>query len=432
MKNNLKGNKGITLIALVITIIVLLILAGVAISMLAGDNGILKQAENARKNTEEQSTLEKIKLAATAALTNEEYKIANKEALTNELKAYFNNITEENVKSDDLGYMVTIDGVSCKILNNGEIRSSTELENLRGKKVEKKTVLIDINGEEITIPAEFKIKEDSPNQVNEGIVVVAPDESEFVWVPVTDVNTMYGTDSNGKKLGKIYDFTSTGYKARYWKEEDGVMSYAEGYGEPKILTDTTSGDAVENDTTKGIGLLKSIVGLKETDGDILTQWEERLQNEFDEMIDSVIKNGGFYVGRYETSLRTGNITQSIAKPSNGIATESSAKANTWYGFYRKSKEYSGKNGLDKTVGSSMIWGSQYDQMMIWMQKSGIDVTSNDPSKLKGAEVNQTYIPGNDGDKDVLNNIYDLLGTLYQYTMEAYSTHNRISRRRRCY
>ena len=41
-------NKGITLIALVITIIVLLILAGVSIAMLTGENGILMQAQNAK------------------------------------------------------------------------------------------------------------------------------------------------------------------------------------------------------------------------------------------------------------------------------------------------------------------------------------------------------------------------------------------------
>ena len=43
----LKNQKGITLIALVITIIVLLILAGVSIAMLTGNNGILTQATNA-------------------------------------------------------------------------------------------------------------------------------------------------------------------------------------------------------------------------------------------------------------------------------------------------------------------------------------------------------------------------------------------------
>ena len=44
--------KGITLIALVVTIVVLLILAGVSISMLTGENGIITQANNAKKQTE--------------------------------------------------------------------------------------------------------------------------------------------------------------------------------------------------------------------------------------------------------------------------------------------------------------------------------------------------------------------------------------------
>ena len=47
-----KKQKGITLIALVITIIVLLILAGVSISMLTGENGILNQASKAAEMTE--------------------------------------------------------------------------------------------------------------------------------------------------------------------------------------------------------------------------------------------------------------------------------------------------------------------------------------------------------------------------------------------
>ena len=52
MKTN---EKGITLIALVITIIVLLILAGVSISMLTGDNGIITQAQRAKELTEASS-----------------------------------------------------------------------------------------------------------------------------------------------------------------------------------------------------------------------------------------------------------------------------------------------------------------------------------------------------------------------------------------
>ena len=63
MKNVLKSTKGITLIALVITIIVLLILAGVSIAMLTGENGILTQAQRAKNETENAAKQEEMDLA---------------------------------------------------------------------------------------------------------------------------------------------------------------------------------------------------------------------------------------------------------------------------------------------------------------------------------------------------------------------------------
>ena len=61
--NNLKlKRKGITLIALVITIVVLLILAGVSIAMLTGNNGILTQAQRAKKETEHSQKVEEDRL----------------------------------------------------------------------------------------------------------------------------------------------------------------------------------------------------------------------------------------------------------------------------------------------------------------------------------------------------------------------------------
>ena len=72
--NNLffKNNSGITLIALVITIIVLLILAGVSIAMLTGQNGILTQAQNASEQTEVGAEKEAISLAYIGATANKE------------------------------------------------------------------------------------------------------------------------------------------------------------------------------------------------------------------------------------------------------------------------------------------------------------------------------------------------------------------------
>ena len=66
----MRNNKGITLIALVITIIVLLILAGVSIAMLTGDNGILTQAGNAKTETAQAEAEEAVKLAVNEILAN--------------------------------------------------------------------------------------------------------------------------------------------------------------------------------------------------------------------------------------------------------------------------------------------------------------------------------------------------------------------------
>ena len=63
--------KGITLIALVVTIVILLILAGVSIAMLTGNNGILSQAQNAKNKTEEAERNEKLDLLKQEELINE-------------------------------------------------------------------------------------------------------------------------------------------------------------------------------------------------------------------------------------------------------------------------------------------------------------------------------------------------------------------------
>ena len=66
----LKNNKGITLIALVITIIVLLILAGVSIAMLTGENGILTQSTRAKSDTAEAEVADKINMALNGEFAN--------------------------------------------------------------------------------------------------------------------------------------------------------------------------------------------------------------------------------------------------------------------------------------------------------------------------------------------------------------------------
>ena len=85
------NNKGITLIALVITIIVLLILAGVSIAMLTGQNGVLTRATDAKEDTAVAEAVERINMELNAAyalvlsgdITGEEFTAEN----INEIKA---------------------------------------------------------------------------------------------------------------------------------------------------------------------------------------------------------------------------------------------------------------------------------------------------------------------------------------------------------
>ena len=80
-------NRGITLIALVVTIIVLIILAGISISMLTGQNGILNRAVEAKEKTQVANEKEAVNMAAMEALTEGKGTIT-KEILTKTMKSY--------------------------------------------------------------------------------------------------------------------------------------------------------------------------------------------------------------------------------------------------------------------------------------------------------------------------------------------------------
>ena len=82
MKNG-RTNQGITLVALVITIIVLLILAGVTIAMLIGENGILNQANQAKTENEIKAVEEKARLLVNYARSLDETAKLTKENLEN-------------------------------------------------------------------------------------------------------------------------------------------------------------------------------------------------------------------------------------------------------------------------------------------------------------------------------------------------------------
>lgn len=131
MKKILKSVKGITLIALVITIIVILILSGVVINMITDEEGILNKVVSAKENREESSTVEKIKLAMTAATINDDYKI-NKNNLKTELEKYFK--TNDVYEYEDGTFLIIVEGKRYKVSNDGNIvKSNYKLEKVKSE-----------------------------------------------------------------------------------------------------------------------------------------------------------------------------------------------------------------------------------------------------------------------------------------------------------
>lgn len=108
-----KEKKGITLIALVITIIVLLILAGISISMLTGQNGILNRAQEAKEKTEDAVLEEKIKLAmAEAQIGDNEYQKLDITNLTEALNKQFEGRNLQISDNGDGSYIISLDNNS--------------------------------------------------------------------------------------------------------------------------------------------------------------------------------------------------------------------------------------------------------------------------------------------------------------------------------
>ena len=241
--------------------------------------------------------------------------------------------------------------------------------------------------------------EDKKEEVNDNNKDTArTTRNQFVWVPVANPSEMYGTDKDGKKWGKLYNFSANGITAKNWTEQDSVIS----------ITATSGGssfrepDIIDADSSNSVTI-------------------SQLETEFNNMIESVKKYGGFYIGRYET----GNLSQekaSIIKNNSDIGNQ------TWYTMYKKAKGIA----VNNNVTSSMIWGSQWDATMRWMYNSGNEekkkytYDSTGKGNYSGTNGNQPIATGSI-EAYAVNNIYDMAGNVSDWTIEANDTNYRVSR-----
>ena len=197
-----KQQKGITLIALVVTIIILLILAGVSIAMLTGNNGVLTQAKSAKENTRVGEVQEKVKLAAQAALTDNLGNGIEKEKFQEELNNMFTQGEQVSLEYDETNkkYTVTVDKYEVEVSNMGAVGEAKEAtiqakltltyKNTEQKAGENVAKVVDKN---VPIPTNFYYVGGTKDT---GVVISdnSADEkqgvdsnlsgNQFVWVPV--------------------------------------------------------------------------------------------------------------------------------------------------------------------------------------------------------------------------------------------------------
>ena len=325
-------------------------------------------------------------------------------------------------------------------------------------------VEIDASGDKVPVPNGYVgSKATGENEIDTGFVIYELNEGEskdtveindtnkdeaqktrnqYVWVPVEDTSKFYGTDANGKKWGKIYNFTTstmsdstfdeeTGTYANNWSETNGVMSISSStsYREPDVLK---SGDTPYY-------LKKNKVS-----EDNMLDFLLRQQTDFNNMIESVEKYGGFYIGRYETG-DLGKEEAVVRKGNTNIYNQ------TWYTMYEKCKDLRGNNLNVKT---GMIWGNQWDRTLMWLMECNAKNSETgkskeeviDDSKSWGNYRNATFtytnssggtstknggsstrIPTGSAEYTKANNIYDLAGNVMDWTMETRSTSSRVFR-----
>ena len=258
--------------------------------------------------------------------------------------------------------------------------------------------------------------------VDKGLVIMDEKGNQFVWVPVEHIEDMVmcaNNNKDGHTCNIVFDGTNISCTATGNSNEIVGKLYATELGEKfKNNLDTTP-----YTYTKDSGLREPDVITYYDNTQTKYKVDDRATqlSKFKKMTISVAKNGGFYVGRYESSLINGT-TRVVAGATSMSANEDSA--NMWYGLYAKQNNYATENGVSSSVVSNMIWGSQYDAIMNW-------IANGDNTKIKDNSGTNSNSDGarRTGSKptDKLNNIFDLYGLGNEWTMEAYGTYLRVYR-----
>ena len=376
-RRNYSNQKGITLIALVVTIVVLLILAGVSVNALFGNSGIIEKAKEAQNkmNQATQKDLDAI----------------------NELNNWIDGKINGSSGGNTTGGNTT----------GGDDTSTTQkISTLVGKVVDKNTKAEDAYGNKITIPKGFKVLAKGTSTesasytysgnnipaVQDGIVIEnGTDGNQFVWVPVGTIKNKDGS-TNTITLGRYSNFAKQNgtyvpaQNANNCTQEVTINTYFKElstFREGNTATDSTA----QNATARNLA----------------------------EFISTSLSNGGYYIARFEASGTASKITSKYNQTVLGNITQPNAAkvAREMYGEVKENNEL--------VYASDLVNSYAWDTAIIFIQTYS---TETDASSY--ASQNKSTSFANTGkSNDKYCNIFDMSGNADEWTTE-YSTYSSTS------
>ena len=455
--NKLKNKKGITLIALVVTVVVLIILAGVSINAVLGDNGIIKKANQAASVTKEAEVKEAINRTILEFYLTDDY-----ETLEDFLKAKVTEGKIDSVTKNADGTLTVKKGeysvtVENKTNSSGGSSSGGETQTPEITIGEAKVVAnSDGTGSAITDAASVYLGNTLyitfSHSITGGTTTVDKTIPYAVTKNGTYTFTVTGT-VNGKSYTKnvsvtvnqfkdVYEYMQTNTKVTY---SDGEVWVPEGFKVADDSASTVQGGVVIEDKDGNQFVWVPVATLADYKRTWYTGWSpfsgysEALPE--DEKT-SVERYKGFYIGRYEAGDKesTGTTKATFRTSSSDTSNSVTIKADQVpYNYVTRTQAVSLAEGFATKQGykakTKLVSSYAWDTTIAFLQKVNSDYgNSSEEGNYKDTTFPYTDITGASqtkaessnvlvptGQTTPVCNIYDMGGNVWEWTTESCSS-----------
>ena len=440
MKKTIKTKtkqSGITLIALVVTIVVLLILAGITITMVLGEDGILSQA----------------KLAAQKTKDAEEQQAQDLDSLVGMVSDAINGKDPE-LLSD--------------ATSNHKIFSNTTSYDASGNKIEEGSESPDPEKKAaITVPAGFKITEGDLNSIDQGVVISDEAGNEFVWVPCGENDYkkhVYTTTEPGDDKGHNIEDKENGVDAGWntwyyrsyndWKgdeEQDkknaeSVKKYGGFYiaryeaGIPSNMTDVYVKPDNSSTKTYAVANKKNVTTFKPVSKKGAQAWNYISQENAKKVAERMYSGNTYVTSQLVDGIAWDTIVEWIAE--EGELSDVVKKDSTEHGNYANNDSTNGnspitvenvlyaehimnrKDNNQNNDGWAPAKNYKYGTFTSgWKENYTFNSETDNKDNYNGVKENDTYrlyveMATGVSDSTKLKNIYDLGGNMYEWTTET--------------